>query len=128
VFWLNDYWQAYNRWALKFGQIFSHHHFISLRFEILTWILVWKCIIISYRWNFKFVPVNNFWPINSRWALTFGQIFSCQYFASLWFEILTWILEWECIITSCRSSLKFIRVERYLANLQLLGFEIWPNI
>ena len=38
---LNDFWPTYSCWALKFGQIFSCHHFISLWFEILTWILVW---------------------------------------------------------------------------------------
>ena len=45
-----------------------------------------------------------------------------------WFEILTWFLVWECIIISYRSTLKFIPVEWFLANLQPLGFEIWPNI
>jgi hypothetical protein len=34
------------------------HHFISLEFEILTWFLVWECIIISYRSTLKFVPVE----------------------------------------------------------------------
>ena len=43
------FWQSYGPWTLKFGQIFSCHHFISLWFEILTWFLVWECIIISYR-------------------------------------------------------------------------------
>ena len=41
--------------GLKFGQIFSCHHFISLWFEILTWFLVWECIIISYRSTLKFI-------------------------------------------------------------------------
>jgi hypothetical protein len=48
---------------------------------------------------------------------TFGQIFSCHHFISLWFEIFTWFLVWECIIISYRSTLKFIPVEWFLANL-----------
>jgi hypothetical protein len=46
--------------------------------------------------------------VSSRWAMKFGQIFSCHHFISLWFEILTWFLVWECIIISYRSSLKFL--------------------
>jgi hypothetical protein len=130
---------------LKFGQIFSCHHFFSLCLEILTWFLVYECIMMSYRSSLHFVPVqwfltelwpvdvkfgqifschhffllcmeiltwflvwvynqevtdqlwnsfrlNYFWPTYSRWALKFGQIFSCHHFISLWFEILTWFL------------------------------------
>ena len=54
-------------WTLKFGQIFSCHHFISLWFEILTWF--WN----SFR-------LNDFWPTYSCWVLKFGQIFSCHHF------------------------------------------------
>jgi len=37
----NDFWPSYAPWTLKFGQIFSCHHFISLWFEIwYTWFLV----------------------------------------------------------------------------------------
>jgi hypothetical protein len=32
----NYFWPNYGPWTLKFGQIFSCHHFISLWFEILT--------------------------------------------------------------------------------------------
>jgi hypothetical protein len=56
------------------------------------------------------------------------QIFSWHHFISLWFEILTWFLVWECIILSYRSSLKFVLVEWFLANLQPLGFEILPVV
>ena len=111
----NDFWSSYGPWTLKFGQIFSCHHFLSLWFEILTWFLVWECIITSYRWNLS--RLNDFWPTYSRWALKFGQIFSCHHFISLWFEILTWFLVWECIIISYRSILKFIPVEWFLVNL-----------
>ena len=90
-------------WTLKFGQIFSCHHFISLWFEILTWFLVWECIIISYRSTLKFVRLNDFWPTYSRWALKFGQIF-----ISLSFEILTWFLVFGITTKSYRSSLAFV--------------------
>ena len=33
----NDFWPSYGPWTLKFGQIFSCHHFVSLCLEILTW-------------------------------------------------------------------------------------------
>ena len=36
----NDLWPSYGPWTLKFGQIFSCHHFLSLFLEILTWFLV----------------------------------------------------------------------------------------
>ena len=55
-----DFWPSYGPWTLKFGQIFSCHHFISLWFEILTWFLVWECIIIRYRSSLKFIPVEWF--------------------------------------------------------------------
>jgi hypothetical protein len=61
-------------------------------------------------------------------GLKFGQIFSCHHFFSLCLEILTWFLVWEFIVISYRSTLKFVLVEWFLANLQSLGFEIWPNI
>ena len=63
-----------------------------------------------------------FCRVMAPWALKFGQIFSCHHFISLRFEILTWFLVWECIIISYRSTLKFILVEWFLANLQPLGF------
>ena len=71
---------------------------------------------------------NDFWLSYGPWTLKFGQIFSCHHFISLWFEILTWFLVWKCIIISYRSTLKFVPVEWYLANLQPLGFGIWRNI
>jgi hypothetical protein len=125
---LNDFWPTYSHWALKFGQIFSCHNFISLWFEILTWFLVWECIIIYYRSTLKFVRLNDFWLTYSRWALKFGQIFSCHHFISLWFEILTWCLVYECIMMSYRSSLHFVPVQWFLAELWPLGCGIWLNI
>ena len=152
--------------------------YFSLCLEILTWFLVYECIMMSYRSSLHFVPVQRFlaelWPwtlkfgqifnchhfvfamlgyidlifgiwvyndelqikftfcfgsmIFGPWTLKFCQIFSCPHFISLWFEILTWFLVWECIMLSYRSSLKFISVGWFLANLQLLDFEICPNI
>jgi hypothetical protein len=99
---------------------------LSLCFKILTWYLVCGCIMISYRSSLRFVLVQ--WFLVELWTLKFGQIFSCHHFILLWFEILTWFLLWECIIISYRSTLKFVPVKWFLANLQPLGFEIWPNI
>ena len=107
-------------WTLKFGQIFSCHHFFSLCLEMLTW-WVTDQAYVSFR-------SNDFWPSYGPWTSKFDQIFSCHLFFSLCLEILTWFLVWECIIIIYKSTLKFILGEWFLANLQPLGFEIWPNI
>ena len=49
-------------------------------------------------------------------------------FFSLCLEILTWILVYECIMMSYRSSVHFVPVQWFLAELWPLDFEIWPNI
>ena len=102
----------------------------SLCFVILTWCLICICIMISYRWSLRFVPMrsNDIWPSYGPWTLKFGQIFSCHHFISLCLEILTWFLVYECIMMSYRSSLHFVPVQWFLAELWPLDFEIWPNI
>ena len=96
--------------------------FFSLCLVILTWYLVYECIMISYRSSLHFVPVQWFlaelWPLD----LKFGQIFSCHHFISLWFEILTWFLVCECIVMSYRSSLNFVPIEWFWAILRTLDF------
>ena len=59
----------FGSWTLKFGQIFSCHHFFSICLKILTWFLVYEYmyIIMRYRSNLHFVPVQWFlalglWP------------------------------------------------------------------
>ena len=72
--------------ALKFGQIFSCHHFtkcISLWFEILTWFLVWECIIISYRSTLKFIPVEWFLANLQPFSLLLRELKKGETFASL---------------------------------------------
>jgi hypothetical protein len=54
-----------------------------LDFEIWPNILVWVCIIISYRSLWNSFRLNDFWPTCRRWALKFGQIFCCRHFISL---------------------------------------------
>ena len=49
-------------------------------------------------------------------------------FFSLYLEILTWFLVYECIVTSYRSSIRFFPVQWFLVELWPLDFEIWPNI
>ena len=56
----------------KFGQIFSCHHFFSLCLEILTWCLVYECIMMSYRSSLRFVPVQ--WFLAELWALDFQNL------------------------------------------------------
>jgi hypothetical protein len=53
-------WPSYVPWTLKFGQIFSCHHFCSLCLEILTWFLVYECIVMSYRSSC--VGTTRMWP------------------------------------------------------------------
>ena len=119
----SDFWPSYEPWTLKFGQIFSCHHLFSLCLEILTWFLVYECIMMSYRSSY-FVPVQWFLALE-LWNLAKYLDVTILFH---WFEILTWFLVWECMVISYRSTLKFIPVEWFLSNLQQLGFEIWPNI
>ena len=90
----------------------------SLCFEILTWYLVWGCIVISYTSSWGFIPVQ-IWPSYGPWTLKYGQIFSCHHFFSQCLEILTRLLAYECIMMSYRSNLHFVPVQWYLA-------ELWP--
>ena len=66
--------------TLKFGQIFSCHHLISLWFEVLTWFLAWECIMTSYTSTLKFIVVEWFLANLHCWALKFCQIYSCHHF------------------------------------------------
>jgi hypothetical protein len=52
--------------------------FFSLCLEILTWFLVYECIMMSYRSSLHLVPVQ--WFLVKLWHLDlkFGQIFSCD--------------------------------------------------
>ena len=127
-------------WTLKFGQIFSFHHFISLWFEILTSFLVWECIMMSYRSTLKFIPVEWFLANLQLLGFTFpsglmvfGRVMArglgnlaihlvVTTFFPLWFEILTWFLVYECIVVSYRSSLNFVPIEWSWANLRTLDF------
>ena len=82
----NNFWPSYGRCILKFGQIFTLSQLFSLYLEILTWFLVYECIMVSYRSSLHFVPVQWFFaklPVSyGRWTLKFGQIFSYHHFIS----------------------------------------------
>jgi hypothetical protein len=110
------------------GHIVLPMSVIPLCFEIWTWYLVCECIVISYRSSYVSFRSNDFWPSNGPWTLKFGQIFSCHHFNSLCLEKLTWFLVFECIMMSYRSSLHFVLVQWFLAELWPLDFEILPNI
>ena len=120
----NDFWQSHGPWTLKFGQIFSCHHFISLWFEILTWFLVWE-------YNHK-LQIN--FEICSGWMI-FGHLIAVglwnlpKYlvvttFFPLWFEILTWFLVCECIVMSYRSSFNSVPIEWFWVNLCTLDLTL----
>jgi hypothetical protein len=59
----------YGLWTLKFDQIFSCHHLSSLCLEILTWFLVYECIMMSYRSSLHFILVQ--WFLDELWPLNF---------------------------------------------------------
>jgi len=124
----NDFWPSYGPWTLKFGQIFNCHHFISLCLEILTWCLVYECIMTSYRSSLHFVPFQ--WFLAELWPLDFEiwPNIKLSPLFSVCLEILTWFLVYECIMMSYRSNLHFVPVQWFLAELWPLDFEIWPNI
>ena len=105
LFRFNDFW------TLKFGQIFSCHHLISLWFEVLTWFLAWECIMTSYTSTLKFIVVEWFLANLHCWALKFCQIYSCHhfFFTMIWDIDLIfgmWVYIWVY-----RSSLNFVPIE-----------------
>jgi hypothetical protein len=72
-------------------------------------------------------------PMIFGWVMALGLWNLAKYlvvttFILLCLEILTWFLVNECIMMSYRSSLHFIPVQWFLAELWPLDFEIWPNI
>ena len=78
-------------WTLKFGQIFSCHYLFSLCLEILTWCLVYECIMMSYRLSLHFVPLQWFLALE-LWNL--AKYLVVTTFFSLCLEILTLFLVW----------------------------------
>ena len=60
------------------------------------------------------------WMIFGLWNL--AKYLVVTTFFSLWFEILTWFLVCECIVMSCLSSLNFVPIEWFWANLPTLDF------
>ena len=82
------------------------------------WLLFFKVMIISL-WNLLQYHSIVRWAIQAQWA---------EPLVSLCLEILTWFLVYECIMMNYRSSLQFVPVQWFLAELWPLGFEIWPNI
>ena len=71
------------------------------------------------------VQLRCYWKqLWSRWAIT-G---SWEPLVSLWLEILSWFLVYGCILMSLyRSSLHFVPVQWFLAELWPLDTMIWDN-
>jgi hypothetical protein len=114
--------QSYGLWTLKFGQIFSCHHFFFAMLGDID--LIFGIWVYNDELQIKFTFRSGPLILGRVMALGLwnsGQIFSCHHFISLWFEILTWFLVWDYIIISYRSTLKSIPVEWFLANLQPLA-------
>ena len=93
--------------------------------------LIFGMIVYNRKLQLNF-EIRSAWMIFGQFTVVglwnMGKILSCHHFILLYLEILTWILVWECLIISYRWMSKFVLVEWFLANLQSLGFEIWPNI
>ena len=107
--------------------VFSCHHFFFAMLgdiDLIFCIWVTDQVYISFRSN-DFLPSYRYHMAVEPWNLAKYLVITILFHR---FEIFTWFLVWECIVISYRSTLKFIPVECFLANLQLLGFEIWPNI
>jgi hypothetical protein len=117
---------------LKFGQIFSCHHFFSQCLVILTWFLAYECIMMNYRSSLHFVPVQWFlvelimalglWNLAKYLVVSTYFRYAWRYWPDFWY------MTYECIMMSYRSSLHFVPVQWFLVELWPLDFEIWPNI
>ena len=102
--------------------------FFSLCLEILAWFLVYeysdelqiKFTFCSCSMIFGRIMALGLWNLAKYLVVT--TLFS------LCLEILTWFLVYECIMLSCRSSLHFVPVQWFLAELWPFDFEIWSNI
>jgi hypothetical protein len=94
------------------------------------------CMIFYSCFLFWEINVQIKFKIHSGWMI-FGQLTAvglwnlAKYlvfttFFSLWFDILTGFLVCECIVMSYQSSLNFVPIERFWANLRTLDFQLWP--
>jgi hypothetical protein len=105
-------------WTLKFGQIFSCHHFFSLYLEILTWFF--GILVYNDELQIKFTFCSGpmiFGRVMALGLWNLAQIFSCHHFFSLCLEILTWFFgiwvyndELQIKFTFCSGSMIFGRV------------------
>jgi len=107
---------------LKFGQIFSCRHFISLIWDID---LIFGMSVYNHMLQINF-EIHSGWMIFDQLAAVglwnLAKYLVVATFFSLWFEILTWFLLCACIVMSYRSSLNFVPIEWFWANLLTLYF------
>ena len=113
---------------LKFGQIFSCHHFFSQCLEILTWFLAYECIMMNYRSSLHFVPVQWFlvelimalrlWNLAKYLVVTTFFRYAWRYWPDFWY------MTYECIMMSYRSSLHFVPVQWLLVELWSLNWNL----
>jgi hypothetical protein len=81
--------------GLKFGQIFSCHHFFSICLEILNWFLVYECIMMSYRSSLHLVLVQ--WILAELWtklinihSYTKNQYNISKHIEKKWWQLNIW--------------------------------------
>ena len=123
----NDFWLSYGHWpwTLKFGQIFSCHHFF---FAMLGYIdLIFGMRVYNHKLQIKFEICSSWMIFGQLTAIglwNFAKYLVVTTFFSLWFEILTWFLVCECVVMSYRSSLNFVPIEWFLANLRTLDLTL----
>ena len=124
-------WPSYGPWNLKFCQIFSFRHFISLWFEILTWFLI---RVYNHKLQINFEICSGWMIFGQLTAVGLWNLAKYLVVATLFHYDLRYWLDfcYDCIIISYRSTLKFIPVEWFLANLQPLVvitfFSLWFEI
>ena len=114
-----------------FGQVMALGLWNLAKYLIVTTLFHYD---LRYWLDFWYESVKlqiNF-EIHSGWKI-FGQLTAvglwnlAKYlvvttFFTLWFEILTWFLVCECMMMSYRSSLNFVPIEWFWANLRTVDF------
>jgi hypothetical protein len=101
---LNDFWLTYSHWDLKFGQIFRCLHFFSLCLEDID--LIFGIWVYNDELQIKFTFCSGPMIFGRVMPLRLWNLAKYLVVTTLfhWFEILTWFLVWECMITSYRST------------------------
>jgi hypothetical protein len=120
---LINIWASCGPMHLKYSWKFLFSgHFFKLIFPILKGNVVWLFTIMSYRWSFSFIVIDQYlielWVLGLR---IFKKISVFWTFFILIFQILKWKVVWLFTIMSYRWSLSFVIIEQYFSELWALG-------